>query len=221
MSNGFVFVPNLPGVPAVNFAPASLLGTISEIFGDTTSQFSAVFSPVWGIFEQGTGIPVVTAESVVGFEFRNDWTVSDYPIEGGTFQSYDKVLLPFIAKVRFAAGSTAAARQNLLFSIAAAAAVVPGVQPIYTVITPEFTYNQAVISHYDYRRTAENGVGLLVVDVWCTQVIPAVETNLSAGTVQNPSSATPINGGAAQASPNFSAGGGFGGGSSTQIPTFS
>jgi hypothetical protein len=49
---------------------------------------------------------VITAELVVGFEFRNDWTISDYPVEGGIFESYDKVFLPYLAKVRFASGSS-------------------------------------------------------------------------------------------------------------------
>jgi hypothetical protein len=215
MSNGFVFVPNVLGVPPVNFAPASLLaaavGTITQLFADTTSQFSSVFSPQWGIFDVDTGFPVVTAESVVGFEFRNDWTVSDYPVEGGVFQSYDKVTLPFVAKVRFSAGSTAALRQNLLNSIASAAAVVPGAQPVYSVITPEFTYLQAVITHYDYQRTSQQGVGLLVVDVWLTQVVPTAESPMTASTVQNPSSATSLQGG--QVSPettDISGGAGFG-----------
>lgn len=199
MSNGFVYVPNVPGVPAVNFAPTNLftaaVGTITQIFADTVNQFSGIFSPQWGIFDSDTGAPVVIAESVVGYEFRNDWTVSDYPVEGGLFQSYDKVTLPFVAKVRFSAGSTEQTRYNLLTSVAAAAAVVPGEQPIYFVSTPEYVYQQAVITHYDYRRTAQQGVGLIVVDVWLTQVVPTAESPMTAGTVQNPSSAASAQGG--------------------------
>lgn len=186
-----VNVPDVPGVPAVSFAPGSdILPTL--LTGDLVTQFSAVFGPQWGIFLNGQS--VITAESVTGFEFRNDWTISDYPVEGGVFETYDKVLLPFLAKVRFASGSSTQARSDLLTAIAVAAASFD----IYDVVTPEFTYIGCNISHYDYRREAQKGLGLIVVDVWLSQVIVQNTGGLSAGNVQNPSSADPQNQGNVQ-----------------------
>jgi hypothetical protein len=182
-----VTVPNVPGVPPVAFATPGGAALPALLTGDLVSQFSSVFSPQWGIFLGGA--PVITAESVTGFEFRNDWTISDYPVEGGTFESYDKVLLPYLAKVRFASGSSAQARANLLNQIAAVAAVTGGQQPVYSVVTPEITYLSASISHYDYRREAQRGVGLVVIDVWLSQVIPQNTGALLASSVQNPASA--------------------------------
>lgn len=186
-----VNVPDVAGVPPVAFAPgASNLPTL--LTGDLVSQFSAVFGPQWGIFLNG--VAVITAESVVGFEFRNDWTISDYPVEGGVFESYDKVLLPFVAKVRFASGSSAEARQQLLEAVAAAAASLD----LYDAVTPEFTYTSCNISHYDYKREAERGVGLIVIDVWLSQVIQQNAGTLSASQVQNPASADNVSGGSVQ-----------------------
>src|SRR5258706_2537341 len=110
-------VPLVAGVPPINAVlDFSLPIALTQ---DVVSQFSAIFGPQWGIFLGGS--PVIVAESVVGFEFRNDWTISDYPVEGGVFESYDKVLLPYLAKVRFASGSSPQARESLLAQVAAAA----------------------------------------------------------------------------------------------------
>jgi len=176
-----VNVPQVLGVPPVNFAPN--FATPVLLVQDLVSQFSAVFGPQWGIFLGGE--PVILAESVTGFEFRNDWTISDYPVEGGVFESYDKVLLPYLAKVRFASGSTDAARTALLEQVAAAAATLD----LYDVVTPEFTYFSCSISHYDYKRAANQGVGLIVIDVWVSQVIQQNAGTMTSATVQNPASA--------------------------------
>lgn len=195
-----VNVPQAAGVPAVNFAPAAVAPVL--LTQDLVSQFSAVFGPQWGIFQGG--VPVITAESVIGFDFRNDWTISDYPVEGGIFESYDKVLQPFLAKVQFASGSSPTAREALLASIAAIAPTLT----IVDVVTPEFTYSSANISHYDYRRKSSQGVGLVVVDVWLTQVIQQNTGVLGASQVQNPASADAQSNGTVQAqNPPVSGGG--------------
>ena len=189
-----VNVANAPGVPAVAFNTS--LAVPELLTNDQVSQFSAVFGPQWGIFLNGA--VVITAESVVGMEQRVEYTVSDYPIEGGVFESYDKVLVPFLAKVRFASGSSVEAREALLNSINAAV----GTLSLYDVVTPEFTYSGCTISHYDYRREAEKGVGLIVIDVWLTQVIVQNSTGLSASQVQNPASADSSQGGLVQPTTN-------------------
>jgi hypothetical protein len=201
MAFPIVNVPQVLGVPSVNFAPGFVQPQI--LLQDLVSQFSAVFGPQWGIFQNGQ--PIITAESVTGFEFRADWTISDYPVEGGVFESYDKVTAPFLAKIRFASGSSPQARNQLLASIDAVAGLnnVPagGQLPIYDVATPEFTYIGCSISHYDYRREAHQGVGLIVVDVWVSQVLVQKANGLSASQVQNPASADPQSGGEVQPVP--------------------
>lgn len=180
-------VPDVLGVPSINFATGfpspSLLTT------DTVSQFSAVFGPQWGIFLNGS--LAITAESVTGFEMRRDWTISDYPVEGGVFESYDKVLAPFLAKVRLASGSSPQAREQLLAAVDAAALTLN----VYDAVTPEFTYTGCSISHYDYRRVANQGVGLIVIDIWLSQILQQTQSGLDSSQVQNPASADPFNGG--------------------------
>src|SRR4029077_12452994 len=69
----------------------------------------------------------------------------------------------------------------------------------YDVVTPEKTYESANIHHYDYQRTAVNGAGMIVVDVWLTQVVQVSTTVFS--NTQNPSSQDPISGGQVEAKP--------------------
>src|SRR5712691_3004624 len=196
MAQPFVAVADVLGVPPVNFLPGFI--SPSLLTQDLVSQFSAIFGPQWGIFLDGE--PVIVAESVTGFEFRADWTISDYPVEGGQFESYDKVLLPFLAKVRFASGSSPIARALLLEQVAEAASTLEK----YDVVTPEFTYLSCSITHYDYRREHNRGVGLIVVDVWISQVIEQNAGTLTAAGVQNPASADRVSDGDVNAStPNF------------------
>ena len=212
----FVNVPNVPGVPPVLFASASGIadgltdgalsavadafgeldgvtgGALSLLTGDTFSYFAGTFGPQWGIFRGP--LPVVTADLVASFEFRQEWVLADYPVEGGSFETYDKVATPFHGRLRFASGGSEANRSALLESVEAIA----GDLNIYDIVTPEKVYENVNISHFDYRRTALNGVGLLVIDLWCQEVRIA-NAQQSGGTTQAPSGTTAQNGGTVQA----------------------
>ena len=56
---------------------------------------------------------------------------------------------------------------------------------LYDVVTPEITYLSCSISHYDYRRTSSQGVGLVVVDVWVSLVIVQNAGTMTASSVVN------------------------------------
>lgn len=143
----------------------------------------------WGVFSGGGS--VISADTVTSLDYKQEWAISDYPVERGAFESYDKVALPYDARVRFAAGGAAANREALLSSIAAVA----GTTEVFDVVTPEAVYISATISHYNYTRTARQGLGLLQVDLWLLQVVqnagggqataqPDGAGQLNAGTVQ-------------------------------------
>lgn len=120
--------------------------------------------PQWGIFKDGKS--VIKADNVLSFEYKRDWTISDYPIEEGGFESYDKVQLPFDARVRFSAGGSLDTRQALIDSIEAIA----GDLLLYDVVTPEKTYQSVNVVHYDLHRKSDDGVGLLKIDVYLEEV---------------------------------------------------
>lgn len=186
------FVPQVPGVPILSsYAPPI---STAILVADTLVAASGIFGPPWGIFL--FGVPAVIADSVISLEFRKDWSVSDYPLEQGAFESYDRVEQPFETRIRFAAGGSSINKFALLESLQLLTSVNPPL--IFDVVTPEMVYQSVSISHYDYRRTARNGVGLLQVDVFVKQVRVTASTQFTS--TQQPSGASPQGGGLVQPS---------------------
>jgi len=165
------------------------MATLQLMTADTFTYFSNVFQEQWGIFQNG--IPVVTADTVAAFEYRQEWVLSDFPVEGGAFRSYDKVFTPFDARFRFVAGGSEANRAALLASVQAIA----GNLTLYDAASPEAIYIGCNIKHFDYRRTSTRGVGLIEIDVWLEQVMV---TSSSQNNTAQPSGASPTNDGSIQ-----------------------
>jgi hypothetical protein len=143
---------------------ADLLDAIELLTQDAISFALNSPAPQWGIYLNGA--PVVVADNVVSFDYREQWKIANFPLEEGAFESYNKVATPFDVRLRFSTGGNDADRQAMIQSIAAAIASTD----LYDAVTPEATYQNVNIVHQDYRRTASNGAGLLVIDVYCEQV---------------------------------------------------
>jgi len=163
-----------PGVPALlgGFAPVASFGSLADI----SAQLPASLAPMWGIFLNGS--PVVTADSVISMDARQEAVVADFPVEGGRFETYDKVDRPFDVRFRFSAGGDDANRGALFASVKE---LFSDKSQKYMFVAPEDVFESVTISHYDYHRTSANGVGLVVIDVWGWQVI-AGQSQVSGGT---------------------------------------
>lgn len=181
------------GDAAANLAnmTQSLGAAITGLTGDTFFSTFGGGPPQWGIFDQ-SGSPIIQADNTVSLEYKQDWVIADYPLEEGAFQSYDKVQLPFDVRVAFTAGGSLANRAAFLDSIAAVA----GDLNLYDVVMPEATYVSVNIAHYDYKRTSTNGLGLMMVNVWCQEVRVTATTTFS--NTQRPGGANSANGGTVQ-----------------------
>lgn len=121
--------------------------------------------PEWGIFDQN-GNAIIEADSVFGVEYARDFHISDYPQEQGAFESYNKVKVPYQAKVTFLISSSVDDRSTFLTALEQAVASLD----LVTVVTPEITYPSANLTHMGYRREARQGATLLRVEVWCEEV---------------------------------------------------
>lgn len=163
----------LPGLPSLPGNLESLFGNVSLLTSDSVGNSFGGATPQWGIFLNGE--PVVLCDNVVSFDYKQDFAISNYPIEQGAFSSYNKVQKPFEVKFRFSTGGSQSDRQNFLNSIDAIIADVN----LYDVVTPEKTYTSVNLVHQDYRRTATDGAGLISVDVWCEQVRASAQTQSS------------------------------------------
>lgn len=188
----FPNVPNVPGVPPVLRRPGFTPVTVALLIADAARFFGGLLGPRWGIFQDG--VAVIEAESVVGVQYRQSWALANYPLEQGGFESYDKVSLPFDLRVRFASGGTEQQRAALLRSVEEIA----GNTELYDVITPEKTYSDVNVVHYDYRREAIKGAGLIQIDIWCQEVRENAVSLFS--DAKTPSGAGVANGGTVQTS---------------------
>lgn len=159
----FPSVPNLPGVPSLLRSP--LVAEATTILSPLIGSFLGSFSQTWGIFDS-RGNQAITPDTFLGIEYNYPTQVSNYPVEQGTFASYNKVDIPFTADVKMAVGGTLSDRehfytalQNMVDSI-----------DFYTVVTPEVRYSHMNLERYDYRRETKNGAGMLIVNCHFVQI---------------------------------------------------
>lgn len=157
-------MPNVPRVPGVPMLRSYSAASIILIAGDLLRALTGLATTRWGIFRNG--VPVLVADNVVSFEFKQEFSLSDYPVEQGGFQSYNKVQIPSEIRVRVSAGGSDANRQAFLASIAD----VINTTDLYDVVTPETVYIGYNFSHRDFRREAREGLGLITVDLWLTEI---------------------------------------------------
>lgn len=192
----FPNVPNVPGVPNILRSltvptPGALvnmaLGGIAEyVFGPT----------VWGVFDQN-GKEVLFPDSFLGIDYRNEARVSNYPQEKGAFASYNKVETPYDCRVQMAIGADKAGRTAFLETLES---LRKGLD-LLTVVTPEVSYTSANLQSYNYRRTSQNGVSMLVVELDFIEIRVTAEAQFS-GEVESPkepSAADPVSDGQVQA----------------------
>lgn len=163
-------VPPLPGVPALARSNnAQFVAAGLNIIGQLL-PFS-LFGTKWGIIDKN-GAAVITPDSFVDFEFREERKIPNYPIEQGSFQSYNKVSVPFDLRVTVScSGNTLGvggrmskqafleAIQKLLNSL-----------DLVSVVTPNITYNNCNLVHVDYRREARQGATLILAQLWFQEV---------------------------------------------------
>ena len=188
---GFPIIPFALGVPALaRDVSAAAFGDPTLLIADAVSFVFGSSQAEWGVYQDGA--PVILCDNVVSVGYRKEWSLSDYPVEQGGFETYDKVETPFEATVRFTAGGSEANRQDLLVSIEAVA----GTLELFDVVTPERTYSNANIVRYDYRRTANAGVGLLVVDVRLLEVRQDAVADFSS--TKTPNGSSQVNDGSVQ-----------------------
>lgn len=157
----------------------------------------------WGITKDGTS--VIKGDNFVSLEYKQDWVIADYQIEGGGFESYDKVALPFDIRVAVSCGGAVDKREAFVNSIKAIA----GDLNLYDVVTPEQTLQSVNIAHVDTKRTSTQGVGLIVVYIYLLEIrvtaevafADAAATPASPSNTKSPAGAATKNDGTVQAIP--------------------
>jgi len=140
----------------------------------------------WGVYTLA-GTEVFDVDSVVDLKITNKATVSDFPVEQGSFASYNKVNVPNAVKVRLAVGG-----QARIAAFQAALANELGAPNLYNVATPTTVYLNVTLESYDYAQSSESGLNLLVVDLAMKEVreVSPAYTTVKIPHPKNPTSAS-------------------------------
>lgn len=209
----FPNVPNLPGVPQVRRAAGALAATVAPVLGTAAAigaLWRALFTrPVWGVYKQepetetqdgietvtvvGDQRPVVSADSVLDFGYENESDLANYPVQDGSYASYNEVNLPPEISVRLSKGGSEADRTEFLNQIHGLFATLQ----LYKIITPERTYSRVRPLRFEMTRRERKGAYFLTeVDLYFREIrtVTAQYTTTSV-TTQNArnASAAPVN----------------------------
>jgi hypothetical protein len=152
------------GFPTLLTGALTSFSNITFLTTDLVSGLGYSNGSQWGLFSKGRAI--ISADTVLSFAYKQEWVIANYPLEQGAFETYDKVSTPYDVRIRFVKGGSDSARSKFLSSIASIA----GDYKLYDAVVPEAVYTSCNVRHYDFHRTSQNGLGLLMVDVFLQQV---------------------------------------------------
>lgn len=185
--------PNVPltaGVPALARAASAVAvaGNLALIGAGALRQLGLIGKPkVWAVLGPD-GKAIITPDSVLDLEYRGESKISTYPVEGGSFGSYNKVQAPFDLHIIMTCSGGKMTREAFLARMESLKASVE----LCSVVTPDAVYKPLNLVQFDYRRTSTNGVTLLTVNasfeevrVTATTEYTKTATPAGAGMVNN------------------------------------
>lgn len=166
----FPDVPFAPGVPDVRRSAVGI-GAVSGVLGavlgaDFFGFLDGVLGTEWGLYDKN-GVQIILPDSVIAFDYRGEQRISKYPVELGSFSSYNKVALPYDIRILMTCGGQGAmTRDQFLQQLE----LLKETTELYDLATPDFTYQNVNLVRFDYRRTSAQGVTLLTVDAQFEEV---------------------------------------------------
>lgn len=187
-------VPDLPGVPPVlrsasNAAAAFVAAT--PLFTDLLGAVGAPSVQTWGVYDSSNS-PAIDADSVVDLTYMKDFEEADYPIEAGSFESYNKVETPFDVRIKLTKGGLDADRAAFLAQIDTVLASLD----LYSVVTPEKAYASVNAVRVDYTRAADRGATLITAELRFHQI--RADATATFTNTQNPAAQGQVDSGAVQ-----------------------
>jgi hypothetical protein len=182
-------VPTIPypGIPQL--PPNAAVPVITLLASEAISSLlwqASIVPPAWGVFDADRN-QVLFPDSVLEFSNRQEYEVSNYPVQNGAFASYNKVIRPFEISLRLSKGGTLNDRIDFLADIAALAASIA----LLTVVTPERTYQDVNLNRFEVtRRGAKGAYFLTEVDCYFVQIVQ-VQAQYTTTAVQLPNAVSP------------------------------
>lgn len=194
-------VPDAPGVPPIVHNPNVPNVPVERLTKDADG-LSTEQSIIWGIFGQ-KGTLAIRPDNIAAFEYQREYRISDYPLEEGSFESFNKVTLPFDIRVTMTKGGKLSDRKTFLETVDAAVASLD----LFAIVTPERVFSNANLVRQGYRREATAGVSLLTVELQAVEIRTKVSVQFvssasavpAVGDTHAPSGADPRSNGSVQA----------------------
>ena len=180
----------LPKIP--NYVAPEVLNNVGIALGGA-ALLNATFGKVWGVVNQ-FGIPIVLADTVLGMNYDAGSSISKYPVEKGSFASYNKVNAPSMATVQMAKGGNSVTERGLFL---AQLETLLKSTVSFNIISPEYVYLNYQIIGINHARSAQDGATMIKVNLDLEEVLEAkVEYDIEE--VKAPSDANTVDGGAKQ-----------------------
>ena len=156
---------------------------LGAVGGNSNSLFQAIInserSSLLNALGQAGGSGSATVLSTNSVEVNRETRVSDFPVEAGSFASYNKVQLPTGNSVVLVLGGNSGDRTAFLNQIDQAIESLTQ----YFIITPESVYGPSTIERYNLIRRADRGATLLAVEIVLKEIR---EVSAAFSTVQTP-----------------------------------
>ncbi len=146
----------------------------------------------WAIYSAGSSDPAIQPDSFKEIDFRSDARVCDYPMEAGSFESYNKVMVPKDFRIQLVCSGQNMSVGDFLQQLE----VMRQSTNLYDIATPDILYQNCSLVRADYKRTSTNGVSMVTVDAGFQEIRQAGDpTYSSSGAINSasPSAASPEN----------------------------
>lgn len=196
-----------PDVPAVRGVPQlrrPLTQTELRVIAFVTAAISGRLwqssknRPRWGIYDSNNEL-VIEPDSFLTFDNRNEFRVSDFPVQQGAFATYNKVASPFEVMLRLSKSGSLDSRTAFLNAIDSTLRTLA----LFTILTPERSYTNVNLIRYEVTRRGKDGAYFLTdVDLYFREIrqVAAQYSTTQAATrnAQQPSATPPVNDGIVQ-----------------------
>lgn len=159
----------LPSIPNLS-AKSVLTGMIS--YGQAQLWSLLTSEPIWGIYQPGSSTErAVEVDSIVAVSVSAESDVPDYRLQTGSFASYNKVPDAIKVTVKMSKGGSDDERKTFLNWLETSRA-----NPVvYDILMREESFHNFTLVSFEYDRTRDGGVDLIVADCEFQEVREAPE----------------------------------------------
>ncbi len=120
---------------------------------------------IWTITDINS-LPIIENFSFISSDIKADAKVTSYPVEQGSFSTYNKTVAPLDISVTLSVEGDNIALQSVI-SVLETLRVT---KQLVNIVTPITEYNNYALQTYNYSNNNSEGTGILIVDLKFTQV---------------------------------------------------